>query len=125
LEKQNMTGKLGIRALLVVGLCAGLVRGDTPTATLGSSPCRGEPPGVACYARPSDTGHYIGYRVGGGCLCLGDSPRPGDGAWGWDYRGCIIRKYVALRWCHCGHYQGGSGAYRTVGPTNLPSRSTP
>ncbi len=95
-------------------------------AVAETPPCHaGGPPHVAWYARPSDTKHYIGYYVGGGCHCLGDPPSLTEGTWGWDYRGFLIPKDVVLSWCHGRRCQGGAGAYRTVGPTNLPSRSTP
>jgi hypothetical protein len=81
-------------------------------------------PGVACYAVPSDTGHYVGYYVGGGAPCFGDPPCPDEGTWGWDYHGCLLPKKVILGWWHGRRYQGGIGAYRTAGP-NCSSTSTP
>jgi hypothetical protein len=85
----------------------------------------GNPQTVAWYARPSDTGHDIGYYVGGGCGCRGESRHPDEGVWGWDYRGCLIPRRIVLSWCHCGPYQGGIGYYRTVPKPNFASPSTP
>ena len=67
---------------------------------------------------PSDTGHYIGYYVGGG------NGRPhkkedrhdDEGTWGWDYQGWLIPRRVMLGWWHGQNYQGGTGAYKTDGP---------
>jgi hypothetical protein len=81
----------------------------------------GYPQKVSCCAWPSDTKHYVGYYVGGGCPCFGRPPCATEGTWGWDYQGCLARK-VILNWCH--KYQGGVGAYRTVGE-NKESLSTP
>ena len=84
----------------------------------------GYPQEVACYAVPSDTGHYIGYYVGGGAPCRGDAPCRDEGTWGWDYRGLLVPKNVVLGWWHGRRSQGGIGTYRTAGP-NCTSKSTP
>lgn len=84
----------------------------------------GYPLDVACYAVPSDTGHYIGYYVGGGAPCRGDAPCPDEGTWGWDYHGFLIPKNVVLGWWHGRRYQNGIGAYRVNG-TNCDNLSTP
>jgi hypothetical protein len=84
----------------------------------------GYPQRVACWAVPSDTGHYIGYSVGGGAPCRGDAPCPDDGTWGWDYRGLLIPKNVVLGWWHGRRYQNGIGAYRVNG-RNCDNLSTP
>src|SRR5438128_7741215 len=66
--------------------------GQTPDESSLPAGCRANcPPQVACYAVPSNTRLYCGYRVGGGCLCHGDCASPTDGTWGWDYRGLIPR----------------------------------
>ena len=74
------------------------------------------PPAVACYARASDNGHYIGYYVGGGSPCLGTGPCPEEGTWGWDYGGIFLLHRVVLCWYHGLCYQGGKGAYKVDGP---------
>jgi hypothetical protein len=84
----------------------------------------GNPRAVACWAVPSDTGSYIGYYVGGGAACRGDARCADEGTWGWDYSGCILPRRVALGWWHERRYQGGVGAYSTVG-TKCRSNSTP
>ena len=82
-------------------------------------------PRLFSWLLPSDTGHYIGYHVGGGSNHphKAEPRREDDGTWGWDYRGCLPR-CIVLRWTHGRRYQGGIGAYRTVG-TNCESTSTP
>ena len=72
-------------------------------------------------ARPSDTGRYTGYTVGGGArLRKGEPPLAHEGTWGWDYVGGRFQRRVILNWWHGRRYQGGSGAYRTDGPKALP-----
>jgi hypothetical protein len=80
----------------------------------------GYPQEISCLARPSDTGNYVGYNVGGGCAWPhhGEAPGPHEGTWGWDYPGCCGWTRVALDWWH-GKYQGGYGAYATDGPRPL------
>jgi hypothetical protein len=85
----------------------------------------GYPLVVAWYARPSDTGRYIGYYVGGGCLCRGQHRCCDEGTWGWDYGGFVFPKRVILKWCHGCRYQAGIGYYRTIPQPNLQSPSTP
>lgn len=69
------------------------------------------------HAVPSDTGHYDGYRVGGGSAFHGDGPCVDEGTWGWDYTG--IGSIVRLGWSHGRRYQGGYGRYQTEGPKPL------
>lgn len=66
---------------------------------------------------PSDTGHYLGYHVGGGAghPRKAESRQPDEGTWGWDYQGLFPRR-VMLGWWHGRRYQGGTGAYKTDGP---------
>jgi hypothetical protein len=96
-----------------------------PPASAASSECAhrraGYPQAIRRCAVPSDTGHYIGYYVGGGCPCYhtADPPYPEDGTWGWDYRGWLIPRRIILGWWHGRRYQGGIGAYATDGP-HLP-----
>ena len=79
----------------------------------------GNPQCIAPYAGPSINNHYGSYWVGGGSL-FADGPRQlNEGTWGWDYRGILFPKQVALGWTHGRRYQGGTGAYRTVGPSVL------
>lgn len=74
-------------------------------------------------ARPSDTGRYVGYQVGGGAApcgcCKGDPPAHEDGTWGWDYEGLCFPSKIVLNWWHGRRYQGGAGAYATDGPRPL------
>ena len=115
-----MSGRLH-RSLLGAGVVLGLlatgVRAEDPDHRAG------HPRDVACYAVPSDAGHSIGYYVGGGAPCLGDARCLDEGTWGWDYAGILPRRIV-LGWFHGRRYQGGVGAYRTVGP-NCTSKSSP
>jgi hypothetical protein len=78
----------------------------------------GYPSRVSCLARPSDTGAYDGYYVGGGSPCRGCGPGADEGTWGWDYLGRCWKSKVALLWSH-GRCQGGTGAYQTDGPQLL------
>jgi hypothetical protein len=77
---------------------------------------------VAPWAKPSDTGRYVGYEVGGGSLSWrkGEAPYADDGTWGWDYSGGLFRRRVILNWWHGRRYQGGIGAYVSDGPKLLP-----
>lgn len=72
---------------------------------------------AAPYARPSDTGRYVGYYVGGGAAGRrGEPAARDDGTWGWDYHGFgYLPHRVALMWSHGRRYQGGVGAYKTDG----------
>jgi hypothetical protein len=83
----------------------------------------GYPQNISWLARPSDTGRYLGYYVGGGAAPprRADAPTAEDGTWGWDYQGGCLRRRVALGWWHGRRYQGGIGAYKTDGPHVLPS----
>jgi hypothetical protein len=84
----------------------------------------GYPLEVHALAVPSDTGHYVGYYVGGGAPIFGQKRCADEGTWGWDYCGFVLPKRVRLRWWHGLCEQGGIGAYRTTG-INLESKSTP
>jgi hypothetical protein len=77
---------------------------------------------VAPWARPSDTGGYVGYLVGGGSVNYrkGEPPLPDEGTWGWDYRGGLFQRRVILNWWHGRRNQGGSGAYETDHAKLLP-----
>jgi hypothetical protein len=81
-------------------------------------------PGVACWARPSDTGHYCGYYVGGGRLWHGSGPAPDQGTWGWDYGGWLWHPRILLLWSD-GEGHGSVPAYRSVGTTIHQGRSSP
>jgi hypothetical protein len=80
----------------------------------------GNPWEIAPWARPSDTGRYVGYYVGGGSGSKhkADAPLPDEGTWGWDYQGWFPR-HIILGWWHGRRYQGGTGAYKTDGPILL------
>jgi hypothetical protein len=84
------------------------------------------PTGIAWWAIPSDTGRYTMYRVGGGCPCsvLADPPCPSDGTWGWDYVGRCLHPNVIFGWWHGRAYQGGTGAYKTDGPSTNHGEGT-
>ncbi|MFO0842717.1 MAG: hypothetical protein U0797_10030 [Gemmataceae bacterium] len=83
----------------------------------------GCPSEVSPCAKPSDTGRYVGYPVGGGappCSCnKADAPAPDEGTWGWDYSGLCWPSKGALGWWHGRRYQGGGGTYCTDGPRPL------
>ena len=102
-----------MRIIGVAWLAAASAFGQCP----GCRPADECPP--ACYARPSDTGRYVGYYVGGGSPYRGDAPAPDEGVWGWDYAGVCFWPRIALLWNHGRRYQGGPGAYRTDGPRLL------
>ena len=55
----------------------------------------GNPQEVSPWARPSDTGRYVGYLVGGGAVCRGDGPTADEGTWGWDYTGLVLPALTA------------------------------
>jgi hypothetical protein len=88
--------------------------------TLDGQHRAGKPWEIAPWARPSDTGRYVGYYIGGGSASKhkADGPLPEDGTWGWDYQGWFPRRII-LGWWHGRRYQGGVGTYRTEGPTLL------
>ena len=112
---RHMTS-IGIAALLM----ATSVKADPPDSWENNRRA-GFPQEVSRFARPSDTGRYIGYTVGGGArLRKGDQPLAHEGVWGWDYSGGLFQRRVILGWWHGRRYQGGSGAYRTDGPKVLP-----
>jgi hypothetical protein len=107
--------------LLAFSAWLGVAVGEEPAAC----PCTSRPvPGVACWAVPSDTGHYVGYYVGGGCVWHGTGPAPDEGTWGWDYGGLFLHPCIKLLWCRCGSH-GYVPAYRTVGPKPHHSPSSP
>ncbi len=91
-------------------------------ATLGCRTTRFDPPERAQeinrHALPSDTGHNVGYQVGGGCSRphKAEPGWPDEGTWGWDYSGWLFHRRVMSGWWHGRRHQGGSGAYETDGP---------
>ena len=99
---------LAILLLLMASLCQA---GDCDPHARAGQPTR-----VACYAQPSESRHYIPYRVGGGAVVCGQPPFSHEGTWGWDYQGLLPRR-IRLGWWHGRCTQGGSGAYHTDGPT--------
>jgi hypothetical protein len=69
------------------------------------------------WAQPQNRCDYTGYYVGGGA----PGPRsrehcPGEGTWGWDYRGKKLPRLVRLGWTYPPRRQGGEGAYQPDGP---------
>jgi hypothetical protein len=111
-------------ALLLGALLAGTSRADTKTEYAPTSCRAGGPPRISHCAVCSDTGHYIGYYVGGACRCLGGPRAAHEGTWGWDYDGLVLPKAIVLRWCHCRGCQSGDGAYRVWG-CNIHSHTSP
>ncbi len=106
---------------LVWGAAAAAARADGCEDGCHRAGC---PQCISCIAAPSDTGHYVGYYVGGGAPCRGDYRCPWEGTWGWDYCGLIVPKHVALGWLHGRRSQGGLGSYETTG-TKCRSNSSP
>jgi hypothetical protein len=78
----------------------------------------GHPRDLAGHLEPSVTAGGIGSYIGGGvCLGAGDPRRRDEGTWGWDETGSHrFRRRSILGWSHGQRYQGGTGAYATVGP---------
>src|SRR5262245_9854175 len=114
-----------ILGLGLTGLCPQwAMAGGKPQVIDHSATRAGNPQNVAWWAVPSEARHDIGYYVGGGAPCRGDARALDEGTWGWDYSGFLLPHRVALNWWHGRRYQGGVGAYRTVGE-NLESKSTP
>jgi hypothetical protein len=126
---------LGGLALVLVGLAqAGPLlpwrRPDPPTDAppppAADSPEEqaraGYPQDIRPRAKPSDTGRYAGYYVGGGSLNprKGELPGPDEGTWGWDYVGGCFKHRVILNWWHGRRTQGGVGRYEPDGPRVLP-----
>src|SRR6266446_3892340 len=94
---------VGLFGMLIAGpLCA-----QIPENVQGHQRA-GNPLVVAPWAKPSDTGRYVGYQVGGGALNMGkaEPAYPDDGTWGWDYQGGLFRRRVILGWWHGRRYQG-------------------
>ena len=88
-----------------------------PSLSAAEAPASRPVPGVARWARPSESPFDVGYYVGGGVGKRHGEPRRADeGTWGWDYGGLLPRR-VVLWWSHGRRSQGGVGVYRTVGPT--------
>jgi hypothetical protein len=96
-------------------IAVGLALGISNWAAAGDEETRaGHPQEVRHLAAPSDTGHYIGYQVGGGATLYGRGPTEEEGVWGWDYSGVVFHRCVVLKWFKKHErYQGGVGAYRT------------
>jgi hypothetical protein len=115
-----MSSRLGVLVVCLLALSpAAALAGDEPAPPC---PAPARPlPGVACWAVPSDTGRYVGYSVGGGCLVRGAEPGPDQGTWGWDYGGLLIHPHIRLLWCYCAHRRDVP-AYRTTG-TNVHGHS--
>jgi hypothetical protein len=100
--------------LIAIGVSVSLA--DPPAQARPS--CTEDLPWLARWALPSDTGHYLGYYVGGGCgrPRKAEPRRIDEGTWGWDYQGWLIPRRVMLEWWHGRRYQGGTGAYKSDGP---------
>jgi len=112
-------------AISLLGFTLAAVPAPAEEQTHSKPSCRPSgPPSIACYAVPSDKKGYDGYYVGGGVPCFGSSRCLTEGTWGWDYPGCFSWRKIDLHWTHGKRYQGGIGAYRTVGKA-VGSQSTP
>ncbi len=98
-----------------LGVIAGVACSAAVAAGQSSDCQSGSCGGPSCLARPSDTGRYFGYYVGGGSPFRGDERLPSEGIWGWDYGGFHFVPRVDLLWNHGARYQGGTGAYRVDG----------
>lgn len=117
------------RKLASLALAAGTWLTMAHTARAQSAPSvedparAGHPQEIARWAKPSDTGRYVGYYVGGGAWNYrqSDPPLPDEGTWGWDFAGGHFRRRVVLNWWHGRRYQGGTGAYQTEGPRLPPT----
>jgi hypothetical protein len=109
-------------ALVTTTLLATSAAADPPATCECSAERAGYAQNIAWWARPSDTGRYVGSYVGGGnpWYRRADPPSPSEGTWGWDYWGGCFKRNVILGWWHDRRYQGGVGAYRTEGPHILP-----
>ena len=110
--------RLGFALLGVLFIACGAVAQTPDCAPDHKLAHGGYPHCTSWYARPSDTGRYIGYYVGGGCpfYRVGEDRHAWEGTWGWDYQGFCWPSRVVLDWYHGRRYQGGQGAYRTDGP---------
>jgi hypothetical protein len=106
-------------ALVGIGILPGTSAGQAPADGHAHAPEPACP--IAWWARPSDTGRYIGYYVGGGNPFYrhGEDRHIWEGTWGWDYSGFCFPSRIVLDWYHGWRYQGGAGAYRTDGPNLL------
>lgn len=73
------------------------------------------------HLQPTDAGDSHGAYVGGGGG-HGSGPRcRQEGTFGWDYTGIHVPRRVFLGWNHGRRYQGGTGAYATDGPFEVPN----
>jgi hypothetical protein len=113
-----MMRTLAVTALLAVACPAGAQSVASPEDHARA----GFPEEISRWARPSDTGRYVGYYVGGGAWNYrrSDLPTADEGTWGWDFTGGRFRRRVMLNWWHGRRDQGGAGAYATDGPRALP-----
>ncbi len=81
----------------------------------------GFPNTMANHVQPSNAGDSYGYYVGGGGG-HGSGPRcTNEGTYGWDYTGIHFPRKVILGWNHGRKAQGGTGAYKTDGPFEVPN----
>jgi hypothetical protein len=120
--------RLGLSFLVFLtgSLGPATAHGEEPVAPAAACAGPARPvPGLACWAQPSDTGHYVGYYVGGGCLWRGNPLAPDQGTWGWDYALCPFLPRIQLMWCRCDGARRDISAYRTVGPMPHHNPSSP
>ncbi len=112
---------LAYLTLLGLALAASRLQADPPCLpNVDEQKHAGNPSEISRIAKPTDTGHYTGYYVGGGSPGrLGGPKQMYEGTWGWDYQGFLLPSRVNLQWYHGLFYQGGTGAYKTDGPKVL------
>jgi hypothetical protein len=113
--------------IMLAMLLGGLLPGATVPAQepVAADPQQraGYPLEISPWARLSNIGGYVGYYVGGGAAQYrkAEPPAPDDGTWGWDFAGHWPARRVILMWWHGRRYQGGTGAYKTDGPSVVHS----
>lgn len=112
----SFVARLGVTTLGAYLCWAGIAEGEDPVHPDHTLQRAGNPQLVSPRARPSDTGAYCGYYVGGGSPCRGDAPTVLEGTWGWDYEGWCLCRIINLGWWHGRRSQGGTGAYKPDGP---------
>jgi hypothetical protein len=104
-----------LTTLVLLGVACPLSAADLACVPVHTHERAGCPEHVACWARPSDSSHHVGYAVGGNKHLHGNLPSSADGTWGWDYAVCFPRRITVL-WSHGRCECSAPGTYRTDGP---------
>jgi hypothetical protein len=81
----------------------------------------GFPNTLARHVEPTNAGDSHGYYVGGGGGHGSGARCRNEGTFGWDYTGVHFPRKVNLGWNHGRKNQGGTGAYKTDGPFEVPN----